>query len=57
MHKAVEEKKQMTERKDEGKTRRLEEKTKCSVPVVVYYSYLGEECPEVILRPDSTRGH
>jgi hypothetical protein len=46
----------MRERKDEWETRRTKEKTKCSM-LVFYYSHLGEECSEVILRRDFTRGH
>jgi hypothetical protein len=57
MHQDVAEKEQMTERKDEWETRRTKEAIKCSVLVVFYYSHLGEECSEVILRRDFTGGH
>jgi len=53
----VGEKEQLKERKDEWETRRTTEMIKCSMLVVFYYSHLGEECSEVILRCDFTRGH
>jgi len=57
MHQDVGQKEQMTERKDEWETRRTKETIKCSMLFVFYYSHLGEECSEVILRRDFTRGH
>jgi hypothetical protein len=57
MHQDVGEKEQMTGRKDEWETRRTKETIKCSMLVVFCYSHLGEECSEVILRRDLTRGH
>jgi len=57
MHQDVGEKEQTTERNDEWETRRTIEMIKFSMLVAFYYSHLGEECSEVILRRDFTRGH
>lgn len=57
MHHAAGEKVQERERTDEGKAGRTRETRKYLMLVVFYYSHLDEECSEVILRRDFTRGH